>query len=662
MQSDIVSVMTVTAAGITLDEFQQQALDQIGQAWKQGYPRATLSMPCGTGKTVVMAALLETLARELRHVVVFVPTVRLLVQTARVLVRSRPHMRLIAVCSDRAAAPDEFGHVEVSSVDDVDAATAAQQLGVEITTDPETLRELLVLDTETLIVSTYASAATVATATASSGKTWDLAICDEAHRTAGTSDKAWALPVDNDSLPAHRRLFATATVRVVTAPTDLDPDRGPIEMLSMTSVVDYGPAIAPLTLREAITAGRLSDYRIATIAVSETAALEILEGESDAHHLDPASAAAQLALLRAADTDPGLRSIMVFHNRIDTSRAWAAQFRALAKSAGRPVRVFHVDGASDPRYLSAALNALSNPGDGLVVVSNCRVLAEGVDVPALDAVMFAGPRTSTPDIIQIVGRALRRHPQGHHRTALIIIPVLHRPGDLTSTEDRVARTHYLAVWQVLTVLAEEDEVIFESLAELSRALDSGVPVREIASRIRFDTSGLPANLIDGFALRIVRRTTSGWIRVHHKLREQALRGNSVDPRPGLLVPDVNAPEGYPLGQRVARLRAAYAAGRVPKRIVSLFDDDPLLDGWSWESRPSRPSGLSVDEKLDLVDRYVALTRIPQVLPSATVDDPSSGRRVKIGAWLASLRPATLTPQQHTRLASLLPTQFGRPSR
>ena len=98
------------------------------------------------------------------------------------------------------------------------------------------------------------------------------------------------------------------------------------------------------------------------------------------------------------------------------------------------------------------------------------------------------------------------------------------------------------------------------------------------------------------------------------------------------------------------------------RIVSFFDDDPLLDRWSWESRPSRPSGLSVDEKLDLVDRYVALTRIPQVLPSATVDDPSSGRRVKIGAWLASLRPATLTPQQHTRLVSLLPTQFGRPSR
>ncbi|MFZ2529767.1 MAG: DEAD/DEAH box helicase family protein [Rhodococcus sp. (in: high G+C Gram-positive bacteria)] len=653
--------MATTATTATLDRFQQEALEQIRGVFERGHPRATLSMPCGTGKTVVMAALLDDLDDDLGHVVVFVPTVRLLVQTARVLRRARPHARFVAVCGERATDPGDFDAADALVADDVDTAAAARSLGVAVTTDPDALAALLTGTATTLVVSTYASAATVAAATATSAVIWDLLICDEAHRTAGTSDKAWALPVDNDLLPARRRLFATATVRAVSVPTELespaDSDIEPVEVLSMTSVLDYGPAIAPLTLREAITAGRLSDYRIATVAVDEAAALAILEGEADDHRLDPISAAAQLALLRAADTHPDLKSVMVFHNRIDTSRAWAAQFRALAASAGRTVRVFHVDGGSDPRHLTQALNALSDPGDELVVVSNCRVLAEGVDVPALDAVMFAGPRTSTPDIIQIVGRALRRHPQGNHRAAVIIIPVLHRPGDRASTEDRVARTRYLAVWQILTVLAEEDSVIFESLATLRRALDTGAPISESSTRIRFDTSGLPENLVDGFSLAIVRRTTSGWIRVHHALREQALRGNSVDPRPGLVVPDAHSHNGYPLGQRVAALRAAHRAGRVPKQIVALFDNDPVLDGWSWTSSP-RPAGLTVETKLDLVERYVTLTRIPQVLASATVDDPASGRRVKIGAWLASLRPSTLTDEQRVRLAHMLPAQFG----
>ncbi|MBM4719592.1 hypothetical protein GS449_14240 [Rhodococcus hoagii] len=271
--------------------------------------------------------------------------------------------------------------------------------------------------------------------------------------------------------------------------------------------------------------------------------------------------------------------------------------------------------------------------------------------------MFAAPRTGAPDIVQIVGRALRPHPDGHHRTALIILPVLHRPNDTTSTEDRVARTRYLTAWQVLTVLAEEDEMIFNSLAQHRLAAEGDTPPPGPESRIRFDTVGLPANIDEGFILKTVRRTTSGWIRVHHKLREQALRGNTINPRPSLRVPDPHHPDGYPLGQRVASLRQAKAAGRVPSRIVALFDTDPLLSEWSWEAHTTGRSGMNTDTKLDLIEHYITLTRIPHVLPSAAVDDPTTGRRIKIGAWLATLKPSSLTPQQRGRLSQLLPTQF-----
>ncbi|WP_032399763.1 DEAD/DEAH box helicase family protein [Rhodococcoides fascians] len=653
--------MQTAAIGYRLRPHQSLAIEQIGQTWDAGSTRATLVMPCGTGKTVVMHALLEMQSTRPARTVVFVPTVRLLVQTMNVLRSASPRSTLIAVCSANRATTDEIGAAEGPTEEpDLDPRTAVAALDVHGTTDPAELTALLAGSTDTLVVATYASSMAVAAATVASAIVWDLLICDEAHRTAGRADKAWSIPLDNTMIPAHRRLFATATVREVELGLDDPEELGPTEINSMTSVAEYGPIIAPISLRSAISERLLSDYRIATIGVEEAAAFEVLETQAiDNPQLDPAAAAAQLALLRAAESMPTLRSVMVFHNRIDVSRAWASQFRALAREAGKSVRVFHVDGGSDPRHISAALSALAHRSDELVVVSNCRLLAEGIDVPALDAVMFAAPRSSAPDIVQIVGRVLRPHPEGHHNNALIILPVLHRKdmNTNTTTEERVARTRYLTAWQVLTVLAEEDEMIYTSLVEHRRAMDGDAPPPGPDNRVRFDALELPISIGDGFVLEIVRRTTSGWLRVHHLLRQQALHGKTVNPRVGLTVRDSNTSSEYPLGARVEALRRAKSAGRVPKRIIALFDDDPLLAGWSWDKAAGRNSALSVDRKIDLVERYISLTRIPHILPSATVDEPETGRRIKIGAWVANLRPSSLTPTQHARMSALLPDRF-----
>jgi predicted helicase len=276
--------------------------------------------------------------------------------------------------------------------DDVPFAAVATDLGVVVTTDADELADGLTSAAGHLVIATYASAAVVAAATRIAAVAWDLAICDEAHHTAGVRGKAWALPLDDAILPARRRLFATATVRVVNPPVDTEePNAGPVELLSMNSLSDYGLTYSALSLRAAIDAGYLSDYRVAVIAVSEASATALLAERNDirvGETLDIGSVAAQLALLSAADTDPYLRSVMVFHNRIESSRRWAAQLRALAKTTRRNVRVFHVDGGSNSRHITAALNALADPGDDLVVVSNCRLLAEGVDIPALDPISF----------------------------------------------------------------------------------------------------------------------------------------------------------------------------------------------------------------------------------------------------------------------------------
>lgn len=646
-----------------LRDYQQAALDRIGEAFAAGHRRVTLTMPCGTGKTVVMAALLTRLSHPQR-VVVFVPTVRLLTQTAVALRAAVPDARLHAVCSPLAAEFDVTAtYTGVPDDDDIPVAAVAAELGVVVTTDADELADGLTSAGGHLVIATYASAAVVVAATQVAAAAWDLVICDEAHHTAGVRGKAWALPLDDAILPARRRLFATATVRVVDPPVDTeDPNAGPVEVLSMNSLSDYGLTHSALSLRAAIDAGYLSDYRVAVIAVSETSAAALLAERNDisvGESLDIGSAAAQLALLGAADTDRLLRSVMVFHNRIESSRRWAAQLRALAKTTHRDVRVFHVDGGSNPRHITAALNALADPGDDLVVVSNCRLLAEGVDIPALDAVMFAAPRTGAPDIVQIIGRAVRPHPGGSDRRALIILPVLHRPDDTTSTEDRVARTGYLAAWQVLTVLAEEDELFFRSMLQLRGEVEGdGIPDADARDRIRFDTSGLPANLRDLFILKTVRRTTSGWVRLYYHYRRWAARGYGVAPRRGLHVPDPASRDGrYPLGERVASLRRATDAGRVPARILELFDTDPALTGWRTGRASARRR--TVDEWLDLVHSHLTTTGAAHINPWHTTTDTVTGARVELGQWITKLKPHTLTGPQRHRLTTLLPTQFPR---
>lgn len=140
---------------------------------------------------------------------------------------------------------------------------------------------------------------------------------------------------------------------------------------------------------------------------------------------------------------------------------------------------------------------------------------------------------------------------------------------------------------------------------------------------------------------IVRRTTSGWLRVHHLLRQQALHGKTVNPRVGLTVRDSNTSSEYPLGARVEALRRAKSAGRVPKRIIALFDDDPLLAGWSWDKAAGRNSALSVDRKIDLVERYISLTRIPTSCPPPRSMSPRLGEESRSEPGLQTSGPAHL---------------------
>ncbi|MDN5758983.1 MAG: DEAD/DEAH box helicase family protein, partial [Tomitella sp.] len=272
-----------------LRDYQHRGLDALGELYADGHSRATLVLPCGTGKTIVAAHLIGELAA--RRVVVFVPTVQLLEQTLRRLAGDNPDARLLAVCSPTAL--DE---------DDLPETAAAATIDQPVTTDPDAIADTITRTSGPLIVAaTYASSPKIAEATTAAGIRWGLLVCDEAHRTAGTADKAWALPLHDDAIPAHRRLAMTATTRIIDVdddrlPTDLDADD--VQIVSMDSLADYGPHVEPLTFRSAIGDNHLSDYQIAVVSVPHRRALALLshDQQHQPSKRDLQSAAAQLAL------------------------------------------------------------------------------------------------------------------------------------------------------------------------------------------------------------------------------------------------------------------------------------------------------------------------------------------------------------------------------
>lgn len=634
-----------------LRDYQEAALEQINDLWDDGHTRQTLVLPCGTGKTVVAGALLNS--HSLPVTVMLVPTVHLLSQTIDRLA-DITQARFLAVCS-RARLTDDDVPDSLRQADDVtpsdtdsEADLAAAQ-GDTVTTDPDTIAAAIRAPGTLVIVGTYASVAAISTALHHTGPA-DLLICDEAHHTTGPVTKSWSAPLSDTLMPARRRLFMTATTRIVVPPpeapdtsVDVEPD-----VYSMDDIATYGPHVAPLSFRAAINDGYLSDYRIGVVAISSThAAHAVSQAHARGDNIDARAAAAQLALLNYLDKHPRIRSVLVFHNSIDDSHQWARQMRRIADLSDATIRVDHVDGTSDQRHRTAALNALADP-DRMSIVTNCRLFSEGVDVPALDAVMFAGPRSSGPDIVQIVGRAIRPHPSGHDHKALIILPVLERPDDNSSIDVRVARTSHLAAWQVLTTLAEEDDYVNEALLAWRNGVEANTePEEQDTRRVTIDTSLLDTISAHDFRLHLIRRTTSHYVLTAQKLQAFTNSpGGHANPPAAYMSPD-----GYPLGRRVREVKQAHRAGRLPARIANLFVNIP---GFTFTATTSRAPHRTAEDWITLIATHTTKTGIHVVHRWEKTTDPATGKPAPIGAWLhdKATRRGYLTDTQRQQLAAV----------
>jgi predicted helicase len=474
----------------TLRPHQRAALEDVAKGFAT-HDRGQLIMACGTGKTFTSLKIAEALCPERGQVLFLVPSIALLGQTLREWCEQaeRP-LTAFAVCSDeKVTKPDSE-----SSLEDLGfpATTSARQLvryGKLLKAQPP--------EGLTVVFSTYQSIDAVHGAQAAGAfGTFDLVVCDEAHRTTGAifQDRGateFTRIHDADYIHAARRLYMTATPRIYGENAKKKADDEFIALCSMDDESIYGPEFHHLTFSAAVSQELLTDYKVLILAVDERDMRDLpladRDGDGTIDDVD------QLAKIVGTwkglnkrvfkDDDPFLggdkapmRSAVAFTTTIADSVRFAGQFRTVVEEHFgedenlQPVEIHHVDGGMDALRRARELAWLREAGasTGCRILSNAKCLSEGVDVPGLDAVIFLSPKSGYVDVVQAIGRVMRRA-EGK-QTGYIIIPVM-IPMGMDATEALSTNKRFKVIWNVLSAIRSHDDAF--------NALDNKVDILRV---------------------------------------------------------------------------------------------------------------------------------------------------------------------------------------
>ncbi len=455
---------------------QRTAIDDCVKGFS-GSDRGKLVMACGTGKTFTALKLAEETVPAGGSVCFCVPSISLLAQSLRAWSADaiRP-LHAMAVCSDtQVTKDDEDLHV--------------YDLALPATTDPQRIAEHLAWaqqeaegeDNPLIVVfSTYQSLDRVAAAQGLGAPAFDLVIADEAHRTTGAfkEDKGFSgftAVHDEDRFHAKRRLYMTATPRLYSDAVKEKAREQDVVLCSMDDESLYGPVFHHLGFGQAVEAGLLSDYKVVVLMVDEAWVNEVAHGPIADQGLELilADAARLAGIWRGlskqsedpsdfgADSQP-MRRAVAFSTTIAYSRRVAGGLPKVVDAmlergeAGVTCVARHVDGTMGALVRDQALSWLrEDPPEGQCrVLTNARCLTEGVDVPALDAVIFTNPRASQIDVVQAVGRVMRQADGKAYGYVIIPVPV---PSDQDPEQVLDDHKSYKVVWQVLQALRAHDD-------------------------------------------------------------------------------------------------------------------------------------------------------------------------------------------------------------
>jgi superfamily II DNA or RNA helicase len=441
-------------------DYQLIALDAIDRWAQGGGSRGKVIMACGTGKTLIEIWAADRLRAQ--HVLVLVPTIPLVRQCAREWPRhAATQRRILRICSDTTASDEDVSR--------------GDELGIARTTDPKEVANRLRDGSPLLVLCTYESSQALAEAMRSVPEfSFDLAIADEAHRCAGAETSKHKTILSETAIRAKRRLFFTATPTVYGTRDKSRAANKNVRLASMDDRALFGQVVHHLSFADAIAKGLLCPYRVAVIPIDDDEVHELIkqrrivtaDGE---HNLEAAGLATQIACARAMRRF-GCRRIVAFHPSITESKRFsehfpkAAELLAADESPEGPVWSRHVDGdgMSHATRMQLLRHFESEDADEYRLLSNVRLLTEGVDVPGIDAIAFVDTHRGHCSIIQAVGRAVR--PAPGKTIGTIVLPVVLRKGE--SFDVALARSEHRSIVDILGALLSHDTDIVKSLDQL----------------------------------------------------------------------------------------------------------------------------------------------------------------------------------------------------
>lgn len=478
---------------------------------ENGASRGKLIMACGTGKTYTSLRIMESMTKKDALVLFLVPSIALLGQTLNAWMRDKQdEIKAVCVCSD--------AKVTRKMMDSDEEDEKVADLAVPASTNVESIKKQLQQydkdDCRTVIFSTYQSIDVVKQALDAYGREVDLIVCDEAHRTTGVvltnkNESNFTKVHNNSFIKAKKRLYMTATPRLYREAVKIKAKQNEnVDVLcSMDDKRIYGQEFHRLTFNEAVNQNLLADYKVLVLTVAEDdvpkeirenlvkkyeEAKELEQGDELAElNFDDATkiigcinalskrvrgdrgvtwaqdpvvmkrAVAFCQTIRPTERNPKFSSTQIAQYFPQVCKDYKETLSEEARKEVVDVKAKHIDGSMDATTRNELIAWLKedSPDNECRVLCNVRCLSEGVDVPALDAVLFLSPRNSEVEVVQSVGRVMRSFGKGtdhEKKYGYIVIPVI-IPDGMKPEQALEDNERFKVVWTILNALRSHDE-------------------------------------------------------------------------------------------------------------------------------------------------------------------------------------------------------------
>ena len=439
--------------------------------------RGKVIAACGTGKTLTSLWIVEKMHSQ--SVLFLAPSITLVKQTLESWAsQSREPFSYICVCSDNTV------NREVEDESDINVSS----LGVPVTTDENEIANFLNAEpsAKKFIFCTYQSADKICNAQQISGTTFDLIICDEAHRTVGTQSN-FSLALEDRYIRSKKRLFMTATERMVRPMLLRKLQNNGQVVFSMDDENVYGPLFSKYNFGDAIKDKTISDYKIIVAGVKEkevynyilnNTQLQLTDMNEEQRVVSAEALYSKLLLSKTIKEFP-IHKIISFHSSIARSKKFVSQEQSdipilnVIKQFNENIdqNQFYTSNISCEVPASERAKILTTFKESEYgLISNAKCLTEGVDVPIIDSVYFVDQKKSLVDIVQACGRALRTK-KGTSKTAYFIIPILFPESQVAT--DVLYSEQFDAVYNIIQALRDQDNRLEDWINKLNRKYVTG---------------------------------------------------------------------------------------------------------------------------------------------------------------------------------------------